>query len=132
MLSLIQKRLDEKMNKIIVKRIYDKDIPAGFRILIDRVWPRGMSKERAGLDLWAKQIAPSADLRKWFSHDPEKFPEFKKRYLAEIKENDYTKEFLETVKTALKDQDVLILYGSKEQKYNNAAVLIDFLNQSIQ
>jgi uncharacterized protein YeaO (DUF488 family) len=119
------------MNKLIVKRIYDKELPKGYRILIDRVWPRGMSKERAKLDLWAKQIAPTPELRKWFSHDPEKFPEFKEKYLAEIEANDYTPEFLETVKSALKDQDVLILFGSKEQKYNNAAVLIEYLNSKI-
>lgn len=119
------------MNKIIVKRIYDKDLPDGYRILIDRVWPRGMSKVRAQLDLWAKNIAPSADLRKWFSHDPEKYPEFKEKYLQEIEKNDYTSEFLQTVSDALKQQDVLILYGSKEQKYNNASVLIDFLKENV-
>lgn len=119
------------MNKLIVKRIYDKELPAGYRILIDRVWPRGMSKVRAQLDLWAKQIAPSADLRKWFSHDPEKFPEFEKKYLSEIAANDYTDEFVKTVKDALKDQDVLLLYGSKEQTYNNANVLIKFLENQI-
>lgn len=119
------------MSKIIVKRIYDKELPTGYRIWIDRVWPRGMSKVRAQLDLWAKQIAPSADLRKWFSHDPEKFPEFKKRYIAEIEANDYTPEFLNTIKTALENQDVLLLFGSKEQKYNNAQVLIEYLNNKI-
>ncbi|AKP67966.1 DUF488 domain-containing protein [Companilactobacillus ginsenosidimutans] len=119
------------MNKLIVKRIYDKDLPEGYRILIDRVWPRGMSKVRAQLDLWAKQIAPSADLRKWFSHDPEKFPEFKEKYLAELDANEYTPEFLKSVKSALNEQDVLILYGSKEQTYNNAAVLVPYLNDKI-
>ncbi|WP_125772245.1 DUF488 domain-containing protein [Companilactobacillus furfuricola] len=119
------------MNKIIVKRIYDKELPAGYRILIDRVWPRGMSKVRAQLDLWAKEIAPTPELRKWFSHDSEKFPKFKEKYLEEINTNDYTAEFVQTIKDALKEQDVLLLYGSKEQKYNNANVLIDFLNEQI-
>lgn len=119
------------MNKLIVKRIYDKELPAGYRILIDRVWPRGMSKVRAQLDLWAKNIAPSAELRKWFSHDPEKFPEFKKRYVEELDANDDTSEFVEQVKSALVEQDVLLLFGSKEQRYNNAAVLVDYLNNKI-
>ncbi|MFD1472396.1 DUF488 domain-containing protein [Companilactobacillus mishanensis] len=119
------------MSEIIVKRIYDKDLPDGYRILIDRVWPRGMSKVRAQLDLWAKNIAPTPELRKWFSHDPEKFPEFKEKYINELNENPDTAEFLKTIEDALKSQDVLLLYGSKEQKYNNAAVMIDYLNKKI-
>lgn len=131
MLKLIQKRSSYIMSKLIVKRIYDKDLPAGYRILIDRVWPRGMSKVRAQLDLWAKQIAPSADLRKWFSHDPEKFPEFTKKYRAELDANEATPDFIKSVKSALNDQDVLLLYGSKEQTYNNAAVLSKYLEEKL-
>ncbi|WP_125565282.1 DUF488 domain-containing protein [Companilactobacillus insicii] len=119
------------MSKIVLKRIYSKELPDGYRILVDRLWPRGMSKLRANLDLWAKEIAPSPELRKWFSHDPEKFPEFEKKYMDEIEHNDYTKEFVDTVITALKDQDVLILYGAKDEEHNNADVLIKFLNKEI-
>ncbi|WP_025023659.1 DUF488 domain-containing protein [Companilactobacillus nodensis] len=119
------------MTKIVLKRIYNKELPAGYRILVDRLWPRGMSKLRANLDLWAKDISPTPELRKWFGHDPEKFPEFEQKYLAEIENNDYTKEFVSTVITALKDQDVLILYGAKDEEHNNADVLIKYLNKVI-
>jgi Uncharacterized conserved protein len=117
------------MTKLILKRIYDKELPEGYRILIDRLWPRGMSKVRAKLDLWAKQIAPSAELRKWFGHDPEKYTEFKKRYLEEIDQNLYTPEFLAEIKSALQKQDVLILYSAKDEEHNNAVVLMEYLNK---
>lgn len=119
------------MHNLIVKRIYDKDLPEGYRILIDRVWPRGMSKVRANLDIWAKEIAPTTELRKWFGHDPEKFDEFKEKYLEELKNNENTGKFIEEVKSALKDQDVLILYSAKDQENNNARVLIQFLKTKI-
>ena len=119
------------MSKLILKRIYDKELPAGYRILVDRLWPRGMSKVRADLDLWAKEIAPSAELRKWFGHDPEKYAEFKSKYLAEIKQNPYTEEFLTAVKTALKKQDVLILYSAKDEEHNDAVVLMEYLNSIV-
>lgn len=119
------------MTKLILRRIYDKELPAGYRILVDRLWPRGMSKVRADLDLWAKEIAPSAELRKWFGHDPEKYAEFKSKYLSEIENNAYTPEFLTAVKTALKSQDVLILYSAKDEEHNDAVVLMEYLNAKI-
>ncbi|GEO79316.1 DUF488 domain-containing protein [Companilactobacillus mindensis] len=119
------------MTKLILKRIYDKELPAGYRVLVDRLWPRGMSKVRAQLDLWAKQIAPSAELRKWFSHDPAKYPEFKNKYLDEINNNPYTEEFLNELKAALKTQDVLILYSAKDEEHNDAVVLMEYLNTKI-
>ncbi|WP_125762804.1 DUF488 domain-containing protein [Companilactobacillus hulinensis] len=119
------------MSKIVVKRIYNKELPAGYRILVDRLWPRGMSKVNAKLDLWAKEISPSPELRKWFGHDPEKYPEFEKKYMEEIQNNDYAKEFVQAVKEALKEQDVLILYGAKDEEHNNAVVLNEYLNKEI-
>ncbi|PMD73783.1 DUF488 domain-containing protein [Companilactobacillus nuruki] len=119
------------MTKLILKRIYDKELPDGYRVLVDRLWPRGMSKVRASLDLWAKQIAPSADLRKWFGHDPEKYAEFKEKYLAEIKGNPYTEEFLTELRKALKKQDVLILYSAKDEEHNDAVVLMEYLNSKV-
>ena len=119
------------MTKLILKRIYDKELPEGYRVLVDRLWPRGMSKVRAKLDLWAKQIAPSAELRKWFGHDPEKYTEFKKRYLEEINHNPYTSEFLTEIKSALQEQDVLILYSAKDEEHNDAVVLMEYLNKTI-
>lgn len=119
------------MSKLILRRIYDKELPEGYRVLVDRLWPRGMSKVRAALDLWAKQIAPSPELRKWFSHDPEKYAEFKSKYLAEIEDNPYTNEFLEEIQKALEKQDVLILYSAKDQEHNDAVVLMEYLNSKI-
>ncbi len=128
---LIQKEVGDIMSKIVVKRIYNKELPAGYRILVDRLWPRGMSKVNAKLDLWAKEISPSPELRKWFGHDPEKYPEFEKKYMEEIQNNDYAKEFVQAVKEALKEQDVLILYGAKDEEHNNAVVLNEYLNKEI-
>ncbi|MQS76660.1 DUF488 domain-containing protein [Companilactobacillus halodurans] len=119
------------MTKLILKRIYDKELPAGYRVLVDRLWPRGMSKVRANLDLWAKQIAPTSELRKWFSHDPNKYAEFKEKYLTEIKDNPYTEEFLNDITAALKKQDVLILYSAKDEEHNDAVVLMEYLNSKI-
>ncbi|WP_119325522.1 DUF488 family protein [Companilactobacillus musae] len=119
------------MSKLILRRIYDKDLPEGYRVLVDRLWPRGMSKVRAALDLWAKQIAPSPELRKWFGHDPEKYTEFKSKYLSEIEDNPYTNEFLEKIRKALEKQDVLILYSAKDQEHNDAVVLMEYLNSKI-
>lgn len=119
------------MTKLIFKRIYDKDLPDGYRILVDRLWPRGMSKQRAALDLWAKNIAPSTELRKWFGHDPEKYADFKSKYLTEINNNPYTEEFLTEVKKALKSQDVLILFSAKDEEHNDAVVLMEYLNSKI-
>ncbi|KRK77935.1 hypothetical protein FC67_GL001268 [Companilactobacillus alimentarius DSM 20249] len=120
-----------KMTKLVLKRIYDKELPAGYRVLVDRLWPRGMSKVRADLDLWAKEIAPSTELRKWFGHDPEKYLEFKNKYLDEINNNPYTQEFLKTIKEALLKQDVLILYSAKDEEHNDAVVLMEYLNSNI-
>ncbi len=120
-----------EMTKLILKRIYDKDLPDGYRVLVDRLWPRGISKVRAALDLWAKEIAPTAELRKWFGHDPEKYSEFKSKYLDEINNNPYTAEFLQNLKDALQKQDVLILYSAKDEEHNDAVVLMEYLNSKI-
>ena len=86
--------------KIHLKRIYEKpDEKDGFRILVDRLWPRGLTKEKAAVDLWLKNIAPTTELRKWFNHDPEKWSEFQRRYLKELKEN---KEATDALKAYLK------------------------------
>ncbi|MEO9022316.1 MAG: DUF488 family protein [Ginsengibacter sp.] len=112
--------------KIKIKRIYEERAKEdGFRVLVDRLWPRGFTKEKAGLDLWLKEIAPSNELRKWFSHDPEKWDEFRKRYVAEIKEN---KEPLLLLKEKLKKEDVTLLYGAKDQVHNEALVLKELLS----
>ncbi|RAI81346.1 DUF488 family protein [Macrococcoides goetzii] len=104
-------------------RIYDEEIPKGKRVLVDRVWPRGISKEDAKLDEWLKDIAPSTDLRKWFDHDPDKFDDFKKKYKEELKDNDAVKKLKDMKGT------IVLLYGAKDEKYNHAVVLKEFMKK---
>ena len=104
------------MNEIKVVRIYDHEQPAGYRILVDRLWPRGMSKVKAHLDEWDKEIGPTNELRKWFNHEDDKFPEFKTKYIAQLKANPVTTEFVKNVKEKLAQEDVIFLYGAKNKK----------------
>jgi uncharacterized protein YeaO (DUF488 family) len=111
---------------IQIKRVYEKpDANDGFRILVDRLWPRGLTKEKAAADLWLKDIAPSTELRKWFNHDPEKWKEFQKKYQKELKEN---KEAVSVLKEHLKQGPVTLLYGAKDQEHNEAEVLKNFVS----
>lgn len=113
--------------KIKIKRVYESpEKTDGFRILIDRVWPRGMTKEKASVDLWLKEIGPSTALRKWFNHDPEKWNEFKKRYVKELKNN---KEAIDQIKAHLKKGTVTLVYSAKDEEHNQAVVLKEFLNR---
>lgn len=109
------------MEDIIIKRIYEK--PArddGYRLLVDRVWPRGISKDEAKLDEWNKDIGPSTELRKWFNHQDERFEEFAKRYKEELK---LQKEALKEIKKISKTKQVCLLYGAKNEKFNQAVVI---------
>lgn len=116
------------MSVIKVERIYTKPADtAGYRILIDRLWPRGVSKVNAALDWWAKEIAPSTELREWFHHDPALFAEFTQKYQAELEANNFTAEFVAKVKVELQTQDVILLYGAKDQQDNQAVVLKEYL-----
>ena len=108
-----------------LKRVYEpSDKNDGTRILIDRLWPRGMTKAKAGVDIWLKELAPSAELRKWFGHDPDKWTEFKKRYRAELEEND---EQLAQLREEIKKGAVTLLYGAKDEEHNDAVALAEFL-----
>ncbi len=98
----------------------------GTRILVDRLWPRGLTKAKAALDLWLKEIAPSTELRKWFGHDPNKWTEFKNRYRAELKKND---EPLTLLKNEMEKGAVTLVYGAKDEEHNEAVVLQEFLNR---
>jgi uncharacterized protein YeaO (DUF488 family) len=111
-----------------IKRAYKSpDNDDGFRILVDKLWPRGVSKEKLQLDLWMKDIAPSNELRKWFGHDPERWNEFKKRYLDELKGK---KELIKQLKSMEKIHNtVTLVYSAKDENYNNALVLRDLLNK---
>jgi uncharacterized protein YeaO (DUF488 family) len=112
---------------IKIKRIYEPPAAGdGFRILVDRLWPRGVSKEKARVDLWLKEISPSNELRKWYGHDPEKWAEFKKKYLREIE--DQGEAFGLIIKKA-KGGTVTFLFSSQEEKWNNAAALKEFMER---
>ena len=106
---------------IQLKRVYEKPSRRdGYRILVDRLWPRGLTKERAAVDLWLKTVAPSTELRKWFGHDPEKWNEFQSRYRKELKEQ---KEALSLLKEKCKEQTVTLVYGARDEEHNEALVL---------
>ncbi len=110
---------------IKVKRVYD--IPSksdGLRVLVDRIWPRGLSKKSAHIDIWMREIAPSAELRTWFGHDPEKWQGFCSRYIRELKAN---ADAVKRLKRQSKTTTVTLLYGAKDAVHNNAVVLRRYL-----
>ncbi len=112
---------------IAIKRIYETPSKEdGKRILIDRLWPRGLTKEKAKIDLWLKEISPSTTLRKWFGHDVAKWAEFKKRYIAEIKNNT---ESLNQLVEQIKKGKVTLIYGAKDEEHNDAVVLKLYLEK---
>ncbi|WP_125607745.1 DUF488 domain-containing protein [Lapidilactobacillus bayanensis] len=118
---------------VTIERIYGSTVKENtYRILIDRLWPRGISKEKAQLNLWAKEIAPTNELRKWFGHDPAKFAEFKQRYLAELVANPQTAEFIDLLQKQNQKSDIVLLYGAKDQQDNQAQVLISYLAEQDQ
>jgi uncharacterized protein YeaO (DUF488 family) len=111
--------------KILVKRIYEPAAKSdGFRVLVDRLWPRGMSKENATLDLWLPDIGPSTTLRRWFNHDPERWGEFQHRYHAELEDK---KELLAELKGRAKKGTVTLLYSAKDGEHNQAVALQSYL-----
>jgi uncharacterized protein YeaO (DUF488 family) len=109
------------MAQVYCKRVY---LPAsdtdGFRVLVDRLWPRGIKKENAHVDMWAKALAPSTELRKWFGHDPERFEEFARRYEEELSANAEAGTLLKEIRT---HDVVTLLFGAKDENHNNAVVL---------
>lgn len=114
------------MLPITIKRIYEEASEKdGYRILVDRLWSRGVSKEEAKLDEWNKEIAPSTELRKWFDHQEERFPEFSKKYQAEL---DSKEDEIERLRTIAKKQQITLLYSAKNEKFNQAMVLCKYLN----
>lgn len=114
--------------QIKIERIYTKPIDTdGYRILVDRLWPRGISKINAQLDQWCKEIGPSTELRKWFNHEAPKYPEFKQRYLTELNQNVTLPSFLQLVQEHLKTENVILLFGAKDEKHNQAVVLQEYI-----
>ena len=109
------------MTNIRIKRAYEEpDAEDGKRILVDRLWPRGLTKEKAKVDLWLKDVAPSTELRRWFAHDPAKWEEFRSRYGKELKRN---KEQLSLLRQEAAKGTVTLVYGAKDQQHNEAVVL---------
>lgn len=116
------------MNTIKLKRIYeDYQTSDGYRILVDRLWPRGIKKEDTHIDLWLKEIAPSTELRKWFQHEVKKWPAFSEKYAEEISRNqEATEQLCDILK---KENTITLLYGAKDEKHNQAVVLKKWLEQ---
>ena len=115
------------MSNIHIRRIYDAPgANEGLRILVDRLWPRGVSKTMAALDLWAKDTAPSAELREWFGHRPERFPEFERRYRSELESNPA---FVE-LRAFVGRRNATLLFGAKDRECNQAVVLAEQLRRA--
>lgn len=111
---------------IQLKRVYEKPSRKdGLRVLVDRLWPRGLTKERAAVDLWLKDVAPSTELRQWFGHDPARWKEFQSRYRMELK---VKKDALTLLKQKGKDHTLTLLYGARDEEHNEALVLKKILD----
>ena len=113
---------------IKIKRAYEAEAKAdGFRVMVDRLWPRGIKKEALHIDSWLKEIAPSTALRKWFDHDPKKWPGFKREYNAELKDSPAAKHIIELIK---KHKTVTLVYSANDEQHNNAIVIKEFLENN--
>ena len=114
---------------ISLKRAYETPSPAdGRRVLVERLWPRGLSKEKAAVDVWFKEVAPSTELRRWFGHDPAKWEEFRRRYREELRERP---EELQSLRSLVKAGPVTFVYGSRDQEHNAATVLNEMLESDL-
>ncbi len=110
-----------------LKRAYDGASPQdGYRILVDRLWPRGLSKEKASIDLWLKEIAPSPELRKWFGHDPAKWEQFRQRYWQELKDRP---ELVQQIRQQSRKGKVTLVYSAKDEEHNDAVALKEYLEK---
>jgi uncharacterized protein YeaO (DUF488 family) len=119
------------MFAIKIKRVYEKVSKKndGYRILIDRLWPRGLKKEEAHIDLWLKELAPSAELRTWFNHEPARWLEFKKHYFKELASKQV---LLNVIREKARAHPITLLYGAKDETHNNAVALQEYLGKSKQ
>jgi uncharacterized protein YeaO (DUF488 family) len=116
--------------KVLLKRAYEEPGNAdGFRVLVDRLWPRGKKKADLRLNAWVKEIAPSTELRKWFNHDPKRWLEFCKRYKAELKAPEAKKAIADTVRAAKKYSAIALIYAAKDTEHNEAVVLQDLFKR---
>lgn len=120
------------MENLMIKRVYeDLQKVEGKRVLVDRIWPRGISKEKLALDLWAKELAPSNQLRKEFNHQPEKFDWFRAAYRKELQQNTETQKFIEQIRQWLQTEKVWFVYGAKDKQHNQAVVLKEYILERI-
>ncbi len=116
-----------KKRQVRVRRVYDPPEPDdGTRVLVDRIWPRGMTKAKAGLDEWCKQVGPSTELRKWYGHEPARFEEFVRRYHAELKEPERS-EALAHLRELAKDKTLTLLTATRQPEISEAEVLAEML-----
>jgi uncharacterized protein YeaO (DUF488 family) len=112
---------------IRLKRAYEPSQRSdGYRVLIDRIWPRGVSKEEAHLDEWARELAPSGELRRWFGHDPARFAEFRSRYLDELQAQ---RETLRKLRRRAREETLTLVYGARDTENNDAVVLAELLRR---
>ena len=112
---------------IQLKRVYEKpESTDGIRILVERLWPRGLSKEKAKVDIWLKEASPSTELRKWFDHDPSKWKEFKKLYYAELEKSHAA---LDPISNLPEKENITFVFASKEQEFNNAVALKEYVEE---
>lgn len=118
------------MESIKMKRVYEKaHSDDGYRILVDRIWPRGIKKEDAEIDEWNKEIPPTTEARKAFNHEPEKFDVFKKRYIKELDKNEATSSFIQKVTEKLKSEPVTFVYAAKDEQYNHVVILKEYIEK---
>jgi uncharacterized protein YeaO (DUF488 family) len=117
---------------IRIERVYDnsKEVDS-FRILVDRLWPRGLRKEKVRIDLWQKDVAPSNSLRKWFGHDEKKWDEFKRKYFKELDKKSDSHALDSIIKLAKEQNSITLLYGTKQERFNNAVALKEYLEEKI-
>lgn len=113
------------MSSLQIKRVYEPPEKSdGARVLVDRLWPRGLTKQKAKVDLWLKDLGPSTELRKWFAHDPAKWEEFRKCYLQELKDK---RDLVNQIKDLEKKGKVTLVYGARDKEHNEAKVLEEYL-----
>jgi uncharacterized protein YeaO (DUF488 family) len=112
---------------VVLKRAYEAASASdGYRVLVDRIWPRGVTREDAKLDEWARDLAPSTELRRWFAHDPDRFPEFEQRYRSELAAHDQE---LRGLRRRARSGTLTLVYGARDTEHNNAVVLADLLRR---
>ena len=117
---------------ISIKRIYEEPAPEdGYRVLVDKIWPRGVSKEKAKLDYWAKEITPSTELRVFFGHNPDKFGVFSDKYILELETNEASADFIRLLKNKMKEGNITLLYSARDINANQAVVLKEWVNTKL-